>query len=62
MTLPIYLDYNGTTPHAREVIDAMLPFLETEFGNPSSNHWYGIKFFSRRHLSPNFSPVEVAVR
>lgn len=42
MTLPIYLDYNGTTPHAREVIAAMLPFLETEFGNPSSSHWYGI--------------------
>lgn len=43
MTRPIYLDYNGTTPHAPEVIDAMRPFLETEFGNPSSNHWYGIK-------------------
>lgn len=42
MTLPIYLDYNGTTPHAQEVIDAMLPFLKTDFGNPSSNHWYGI--------------------
>ena len=43
MTRPIYLDYNGTTPHAPEVIDAMRPFLEKEFGNPSSNHWYGIK-------------------
>jgi len=42
MTLPIYLDYNGTTPHAPEVIEAMRPFLETEFGNPSSGHWYGI--------------------
>jgi cysteine desulfurase len=42
MTLPIYLDYNGTTPHAPEVIAAMLPFFETEFGNPSSSHWYGI--------------------
>lgn len=42
MTLPIYLDYNGTTPHAPEVIAAMRPFLETEFGNPSSSHWYGI--------------------
>jgi cysteine desulfurase len=42
MALPIYLDYNGTTPHAPEVIDAMRPFLETEFGNPSSGHWYGI--------------------
>jgi cysteine desulfurase len=42
MVRPIYLDYNGTTPHAQEVIEAMLPFLETEFGNPSSSHWYGI--------------------
>ena len=42
MTKPIYLDYNGTTPHAPEVIEAMRPFLETEFGNPSSSHWYGI--------------------
>lgn len=39
---PIYLDYNGTTPHAPEVIEAMRPFLETEFGNPSSSHWYGV--------------------
>ncbi len=43
MTKPIYLDYNGTTPHAPEVIEAMRPFLETEFGNPSSSHWYGVK-------------------
>ncbi len=42
MPRPIYLDYNGTTPHAPEVIKAMLPFLEKEFGNPSSGHWYGI--------------------
>ncbi len=39
---PIYLDYNGTTPHDSEVIKAMRPFLEEEFGNPSSSHWYGI--------------------
>ena len=43
MVTPIYLDYNGTTPHDPEVIQAMLPFLETEFGNPSSSHWYGIR-------------------
>ncbi len=42
MPTPIYLDYNGTTPHDPEVIDAMRPFLEKEFGNPSSSHWYGI--------------------
>lgn len=42
MKAPIYLDYNGTTPHDPEVIAAMRPFLEEEFGNPSSSHWYGI--------------------
>jgi len=40
---PIYLDYNGTTPHDPEVVAAMLPFLESEFGNPSSAHWFGTK-------------------
>ena len=43
MVAPIYLDYNGTTPHDPEVVAAMRPFLETEFGNPSSSHWYGIR-------------------
>jgi cysteine desulfurase len=42
MIKPIYLDCNGTTPHAPEVIAAMRPYLEVEFGNPSSSHWYGI--------------------
>jgi cysteine desulfurase len=42
MEKPVYLDYNGTTPHDPEVIDAMRPFLDEEFGNPSSTHWYGI--------------------
>ncbi len=43
MTHPVYLDYNGTTPHDPGVISAMRPFLEIEFGNPSSSHWYGIR-------------------
>jgi cysteine desulfurase len=43
MVQPIYLDYNGTTPHDPEVIAAMRPFLESDFGNPSSSHWYGIR-------------------
>lgn len=41
MTKPIYLDYNATTPHDPAVISAMRPFLEKEFGNPSSAHPYG---------------------
>lgn len=43
MIKPIYLDYNGTTPHDPEVLEAIRPFFEIEFGNPSSIHWYGIK-------------------
>jgi cysteine desulfurase len=42
MTKPIYLDCNGTTPHAPEVVAAMRPYLEVEFGNPSSSNRYGI--------------------
>ena len=38
---PIYLDYNATTPIAREVTETMTPFLFEHFGNPSSSHPYG---------------------
>ena len=38
---PIYLDYQATTPIDRRVVEAMLPYLTTEFGNPSSSHAYG---------------------
>jgi cysteine desulfurase len=41
MERPIYLDYNATTPIAPEVLNAMLPFLQEQFGNPSSSHAYG---------------------
>jgi cysteine desulfurase len=39
---PIYLDYNATTPIAREVAEAMSPYLHERFGNPSSSHPYGV--------------------
>src|SRR5881227_4043443 len=38
---PIYLDYNATTPVDPIVVEAMLPYLLTHFGNPSSTHRYG---------------------
>ncbi|MFL5706118.1 MAG: cysteine desulfurase family protein [Ktedonobacteraceae bacterium] len=38
---PIYLDYNATTPVDPAVVEAMLPYLSTHFGNPSSTHRYG---------------------
>ena len=41
INLPIYLDYNATTPLLPQVKAAMRPFLEEHFGNPSSNHHFG---------------------
>lgn len=38
---PIYLDHAATTPLRPEVREAMLPFLEERFGNPSSIHRWG---------------------
>ena len=43
MTQGIYLDNNATTMVAPEVVEAMLPFLTEQFGNPSSLHHYGNK-------------------
>jgi cysteine desulfurase len=40
---PIYLDYNATTPIAKEVASEMIPYLKEYYGNPSSSHWYGIQ-------------------
>jgi cysteine desulfurase len=37
----IYLDYNATTPIAREVAEAMVPVIYDNFGNPSSAHPIG---------------------
>ena len=39
----IYLDYNATTPIDPGVANAMRPFLEGFFGNPSSIHSEGLK-------------------
>jgi len=42
MKMPIYLDYNATTPVDPRVVEAMMPCMETHFGNPSSaTHAYG---------------------
>jgi len=39
--MPIYLDHAATTPLRPEVLDAMLPYLSGQFGNPSSAHAWG---------------------
>jgi cysteine desulfurase len=38
---PIYLDYNATTPIAPSVRAALAPFLEEQYGNPSSSYALG---------------------
>ena len=37
----IYLDHNATTPLHPEVLEAMLPALRENYGNPSSVHSFG---------------------
>jgi cysteine desulfurase len=39
----IYLDHNSTTPISPEVLEAMMPYLTTEWGNPSNTYKFGSK-------------------
>ena len=39
--LPIYLDYNATTPVDPLAAQTLEPWLRERFGNPSSAHLYG---------------------
>ncbi|MFN7932408.1 MAG: IscS subfamily cysteine desulfurase [Bryobacteraceae bacterium] len=42
MNLPIYMDYHATTPLDPRVLEAMMPYLTTRFGNAASrNHAFG---------------------
>jgi cysteine desulfurase len=49
--MTIYLDHNATTPIAPAVLDAMRPYLERHFGNPSSAHGPGATAAARARLS-----------
>ena len=39
--MPIYLDNAATTPLDPRVLEAMLPYLQEHYGNPSSTHAHG---------------------
>lgn len=39
----IYFDHNATTAIHPEVLDEMMPFYKSQYGNPASNHRFGRK-------------------
>lgn len=41
MVMPVFMDHAATTPVASEVLQAMLPFFERAFGNPSAIYTLG---------------------
>lgn len=62
----VYLDNAATTPIAPEVAEVMIPLIQSEFGNPSSTHFYGRQAkalieTSRRSIAKhlNCSPSEI---
>ena len=54
--LPIYLDNNSTTPIDERVLEAMMPYLTSKFGNASSSHLFGVSV----NKSVNEARVKVA--
>lgn len=64
--MKVYLDNAATTPLAPEVLEAMIPVLRDDFGNPSSAHAFGRKTkalieISRRSIAKhiNCQPSEI---
>jgi len=59
MTLAVYFDHNSTTPLDERVLEAMLPYLKTHYGNASSRHGYGTR--ARKALDQARAQVAAAV-
>ena len=59
MFRPAYLDHNATTPLDPAVLAAMLPWLESQFGNASSRHEFGRS--ARRAIDEARQQVAAAV-
>lgn len=53
----VYLDHNATTPVHPEVLEAMMPFFQDQFGNASSIHWAGREV--KKHLDEAREKVAV---
>ncbi|MCI2426305.1 cysteine desulfurase [Candidatus Acetothermia bacterium] len=56
MNNDIYLDNSATTPVSEEVIEAMLPYWQVEYGNASSLHSFG----RRAHIAMEESRARLA--
>lgn len=54
-----YFDHNATTRVDNKVLEAMLPYLQQDFGNASSRHGYGIH--ARRAIDKARKQVATAV-
>ena len=50
-----YLDNNATTAVAPEVVEAMMPYFQCEWGNPSSAYYFG------HHLGKEIDQARVKV-
>lgn len=59
MFAPVYFDHNATTPLDPSVLEAMLPWLTSSYGNASSRHEYGRA--ARRALDEARSTVASAL-
>lgn len=59
MFAPVYLDHNASTALDPAVLEAMLPWLTEQYGNPSSRHEYGRA--ARRAVDEARSRVAAAV-